>query len=69
MIASGLLGNVNITKDRKEPGDVGYGDNVDHGIYLIQLLGGGQKRRSEARDLEKSVSDHDTKSTEPHTIE
>ena len=35
-----LLGNVNITQEKKGEGDVGYGDNVDHGIYLLSMLRG-----------------------------
>jgi hypothetical protein len=54
MIAAVLLGNVNITKQKKAEGDEGYGDNVDHGIYVLSFLRG--RRGSPAVDAEKTTT-------------
>jgi hypothetical protein len=47
------LGNVNITKDRAV-GEAGYGDHVDRGVYLLNMLR--RRRGTRTVDAEK-VSD------------
>lgn len=57
IIAAALLGNVNITKEKKREGDEGYGDNVTHGFFLSQLFRSrpnGTTRADADTDTEKS---------------
>ena len=49
-MAAACLGNVNITKDRAV-GEAGYGDNVDRGVYLLNMLR--RRRAPKNADTEK----------------